>query len=458
MRMWDMNKTNAIKTLLLNYLSQNDGVNAVIFALVMPALVAAGGLALDLAEAYNVRNKLGQALDKAAIAAAASTGSEEELRTIASNFLKANFREDGFGDLLESDVIFGEKTVTVTATAKTDTNLMRLFGKDFLNISASSTVIRQLSGVEVAMVLDVTGSMAGSNLEALKDASNLFIGKMFEEISDPSLIKIGIVPYSASVNVGPYGLGTLSDGSYYASGFVDRPENDMYYSDTNDIEYDTGVTNQWHGCVLAESYPDDTLDDTSYGFGMYRYPRRCTASWYGYCFSYSGNANSYCPATPVVPLTNNRASLEDTIDDLSASGSTYGNIGMIWGWRLLSPEAPFTEGVDYDDPRWDKVVIMMTDGDNTMDGWYSAYGSTSSHGLNAYDLDDRLSETCENMKDEEITVYTITFESGVDDETKDIYRNCATTGSMYSHAPDNTKLSEIFEDIANQLSRLHITQ
>ena len=177
MRMWDMNKTNAIKTLLLNYLSQNDGVNAVIFALVMPALVAAGGLALDLAEAYNVRNKLGQALDKAAIAAAASTGSEEELRTIASNFLKANFREDGFGDLLDSDVIFGEKTVTVTATAKTDTNLMRLFGKDFLNISASSTVIRQLSGVEVAMVLDVTGSMAGSNLEALKDASNLFIGK-----------------------------------------------------------------------------------------------------------------------------------------------------------------------------------------------------------------------------------------------------------------------------------------
>lgn len=440
------------------YLLQTDGVNAIVFALVLPALVAAGGLAIDLAEAYNVRNKLGQALDKAAIAAAASTGTEDELRQVAENFLRANFREDGLGTLLQPNVVFGDKTVTVSANAETDTKLMKIFGKDSITVGGSSTVIRQLSGIEVALVLDVTGSMAGSNIEALKNASNIFINNMFDEISNVNLLKIGIVPYSSTVNVGPYGLGETADGNYYGNAFVVKPDSDIYYTNPDNIEYDPDTTDQWHGCVLAQDYPDDTLDDTTFGFEMYRYPRYCTASYWGYCYRYSGNANSYCPDTPLVPLTNDQAALNSTINNLSASGSTYGNIGMIWGWRVLSPEEPFTEGVDYDNSQWEKAIIMMTDGDNTMDSWYSAYGKTSDHDLNAWDLDDRLSEICENIKDSDITIYTITFESGVDDETKEIYQNCATSPSMYSHAPDNDELQNIFEQIANQLSKLHISQ
>ncbi len=54
---------------------------------------------------------------------------------------------------------------------------------------------------------------------------------------------------------------------------------------------------------------------------------------------------------------------------------------MVWGWRVISPTEPFTEGVAYDDDTWQKVIIVLTDGANTIDDEsthngsnYSAYG------------------------------------------------------------------------------------
>ena len=433
------------------------GVNALVFAFVLPALLAAGGLAVDLANAYNVKNRLANALDKTALATANSVGDEEELKEIARNFFRANFREDALGRAADPVITFGDKTVSVQAQATVDLLFMDVFGKDTMTVSAISEVTRELSGIEVVLVLDVTGSMAGTNIAALKSASTDFLDIMFTRIAQPELIKVGIVPYSSTVNVGPYGLGEGADGSYYGPSFVSRPYNDDYYNNPQDIEYNPSDDTAWHGCVLAEDYPYDTLDNTPDGFGMYRFPRICTASYWGYCYRYT-TPNLNCPRTPIVPLTNNQNELQDAIDDLYAEGSTYGNFGMVWGWRVISPEAPFTEGEEYNSADWRKAVIMMTDGVNTMHNTYSAYGKTNRHNIRADDLDDRLADVCENMKEEDILVYTITFQSGVDENTKDIYRKCATVESMYTHAPSDDDLEEIFKKIANQLSRLHLSK
>ena len=98
----------------------------------------------------------------------------------------------------------------------------------------------------------------------------------------------------------------------------------------------------------------------------------------------------------IVPLTYNRAKVETAIDAMTASGSTVIAEGLAWGWRVLSPTEPFTKveasahyAADtissYNNPRWRKVLVLMTDGENdvlsngqeinSLNGtWYSAYG------------------------------------------------------------------------------------
>ena len=49
---------------------------------------------------------------------------------------------------------------------------------------------------------------------------------------------------------------------------------------------------------------------------------------------------------------------------MQAKGGTNIMEGVMWGWRVLSPEPPFTEGKAYDDPENDKFLIVMTDGEN----------------------------------------------------------------------------------------------
>jgi hypothetical protein len=168
--------------------------------------------------------------------------------------------------------------------------------------------------------------------------------------------------------------------------------------------------------------------------------------------------NIYCPQQPIVPLTSDETFLDTAALNMTASGATLGNFGMVWGWRVLSPEEPYSEGTEYDDEEWDKVALIMTDGVNTMSNVYSAYGRSNEHGIDATDLDDRLAEICQAMMDDDIIVYAVTFDDGVDDDTKDLFRDCASTPANYYDAPDQDELIDVFEKIARELSNLFIRQ
>lgn len=456
-----------IRSMTGRYIGDTSAAVAVVFAIVIPVLVAAVGLAVDMGQAYNVKNRLGNAVDKAALAVAGTTGDINVLEERLAAFILANYPEEKIGTAFDVEMEINDQVVSITAHARVDTKFMRLFGKDQVEVYAFSEVTRELSGLEVVLVLDVTGSMAGSNITALKTASNDFLEIMFDRIEDEEYLKIGLVPYSSAVNVGPYGLGLNPDGSNYGTGFVVTPETDDYYANPATITYNTGVTNQWHGCVLARDYPLDTEDEPPVEWQMYRYPRTCTnygwqwvsgQGWVYQCTNWSGKPNTNCPQRHVVPLTNNRTTLENTINGLSALGHTYGNIGMAWGGRLISPEEPFTEGEEWNDPRWRKAIVMMTDGDNTMHPTYSAYGKTNEHDIDPGDLNERFEETCENIKAQGVRIYTVTFQSGINANTKGYYRRCASDDSMYFDAPTNDDLIDVFQEIANQLSKLHISK
>lgn len=440
-----------LRTWATKFLRDEAGVSVLVFALTLPIMLAASGVAVDLAQAYNVKVRLSNALDKAALAAGTMSGSDQDIQDRIRLFVEANYPDRSLGNAINIEAVVNEMSITVTADAQVDTMFMRIFGYDDITVSEESEVIRELSGVEVVLVLDVTGSMAGNNIKALKTASTSFLNIMFGRISNTDYIRVGIVPFSNSVNVGAYGLN---------DGFVVRPATDDYISPASSIKYSSsnGTTNDWKGCILERAYPLDTTDDENPDWRMYRWFRTCTRTRNGVCTTWSGNPNDQCPNSRLVPLTSDQSTLQSTIDNLATGGNTYGNVGMVWGWRVISPTPPFTQGAEYDDPDWSKAVIMMTDGDNTMHPTYSVYGATASHSIDENDLDDRFAEVCRNMKEEGITVYTITFQSGISNATRQIFRECATSPDYYYNAPTNNELVAAFERIANQLSQLHLSK
>ncbi|HCS23735.1 MAG TPA: pilus assembly protein [Alphaproteobacteria bacterium] len=427
----------------------NTAATAIIFAMSMPMFIAAAGVAVDLAQAYNIKTRLGNAVDKAALAAGSTTGSLSDIEAQVHRFIDANYQDDRLGETYDVEVSFGDGTVRVTANARVPTTFMRILGHDYVDVHQETIVKRELAGVEVALVLDVTGSMAGNNISALKTASTNFLNIMFSRISDPEYLKVAIVPFSMSVSVGQPG-----------TAFVDWPTSDAYKT-ASSIVYNSGTTGtstDWRGCILERASPLDTRDDATPNWGMYRYPRTCSQyNSNGTCRTYSNNnPNNGCTVSRVVPLTNSQSTLQSSINGLTASGNTYINVGLVWGWRVLSPTAPFTEGSEYDDPDWSKTIVLMTDGDNQPISTYSAYGAGSS--LSASQLNTKMMTVCQNAKDAGVTIYTITFQSGISNSTRNLFRQCATDESKYFDAPSNQDLITAFENIANQLSQLHIVK
>lgn len=170
------------------------------------------------------------------------------------------------------------------------------------------------------------------------------------------------------------------------------------------------------------------------------------------------DVNYICPETPIVPLTNNQSTLLNGISGLQAKGNTYINIGLVWGLRLLSPEFPFQEGVSWTNEDWKKAVILMTDGVNVPHQYYSVYGPSATAGITTSKLNTRVLEVCDELKSKNVLVYTITFDDGVDQNTKALFEDCATQPSMWYDAPTQSKLIEVYGIIAKELSNLHITK
>ena len=457
------------------FLSQQSGVVAVAFGIMIPAVIGAVGLSVDMSQAYLVKARLSSALDAAALAAAAGGADDEaEIQDKVDAFMEANYPEGHIGTKVAVDVSLNGDELTVTATARLETSFMRIFGYDEVDVDSQTIVQREVRGLEVVMVLDNTGSMnTNDNIGTLRTATTNFIEILFDSVSDPELVKVGLVPYASSVNVGPYGLGIDYDDNDYGDAFVEPPEVDEYsdyynglnaYTGDNygidevDLEYDPSAKGQWHGCVLAEDYSLDTEDHIG-PWEMYRHDYNghdfyANNDYYGdgspydstYAEVYNAyyGPNLYCPVQSIVPLTSDEDFLLSSAANMTASGATLGNFGMAWGYRVISPEEPFIEGAAYDNDQWDKVALVMTDGINTMSSVYSAYGRSNEHSIDAVDLDNRFTETCNNMKAAGILIYAVTFDDGVDDDTKDLYRDCATLPTNYHDAPTQEKVGRGF--------------
>lgn len=402
-------------------------------------LIGAVAVAVDVGRAQVAQSKLQAALDSAGLAAGSIVGqnlSADLLKPEAQKYLDANFNGKTIDATIQEfnlDLSDDETKVTLDATATLPTTFMRIFGRDSVQVAARTEVTRELTGLEVALVLDVTGSMGdpvgGSpydsteKIAALRTAGQDLVNILFGSHDTVDDLWVGVVPFSQSVNIGTQHSSWLSDLSTYTnqiycsgptSGTPQCPNNSNTISSANVSTRTNPITlvnqymysstagwyftpHSWGGCVLERwtnnrDVTDDVpstqkwqtyfVPDTS-GSGNNNW--RTSTGNYGVDNNADISANKGCPQQAITNMTNKKADLLTAINNLTnPRGNTHINVGAVWGWRLLSPDWRGLWGgdmdandlpLDYDEPLSQKAMIMMTDGTNTMSSSiYTAYG------------------------------------------------------------------------------------
>ncbi|MEN3792586.1 TadE/TadG family type IV pilus assembly protein [Fulvimarina sp. MAC3] len=221
--------------------------------------------------------------------------------------------------------------------------------------------------------------------------------------------------------------------------------------------------------------------------------------------------NKGCSTRPVTQLTSDYDTVKTKIDELVAEGATNIAEGLAWGWRVLSPGEPFTEGTAYSDASNLKAIILMTDGANTYNPSYISSGAAvdvsnendsifgtfgyasvqngpnslkngrllqtagtsdkSGQGLvNA--MDTSTKRLCTNVKTENrkpngndgILLVTIAFDVDDNSPVKSLLKGCASnslndpTKKLYFDAKNKTELLAAFGKITEEISSLRIAR
>jgi len=504
---------------LSQFLRERSGNVAMLFGLAAIPFFAMGGMAVDFSRAMMVKNRLGTALDATALALGAQVGlNQQQVRAQAQAYFNANYPSRELGTPSALNINYAGNTVTISASASVPTVIIGLVGVDELDVQSSVEVTREMKGLEVALVLDTTGSMAESGkMPALKAAAKDLLAILFGDQQNSTQLHIGVVPFAAAVRLnnplaavtaGWIDTGGLS--TFARSNFDNGRYAYALYPPLNGATpaaYQLSKNQQWRGCV--EARPDgleatDTPpmavvvtasdantrwvpflapDEPDSGSGTSGWSNRylsdgVTGTWQArlmnsakYAGVTNGGVNAQCAMQAILPLTGNRASIEAKIDALNPSGHTHIPIGLGWGWRVLSPTSPYTEGVAYNDAETSKALILMTDGVNTIPtnnspagSGYTAYGylyqsrlgSTNANTAKA-NMDDQTAAQCEAIKDAGVRVYTILFME-TDNTVRDLLRECATTPALFFDTPTTAQLKTVFRLIASDLSNLRVSK
>ena len=436
------------------------------FSICATCLILGTAGAVDLMGIQKQKAQL-QALTDAAVLAAAGTKNENiaDLRKIAQAAIDANNRT---GKDIKVNLSIDNDVINVEAGIDYDTQLMGFIGYKEVPIrSISSAPVPKDIPLNVALVLDRTGSMAGANMTSLKSAS----AKLIEILKEfDGEVKTGVVPFSNYVNVGLASrnetwMDVPADGSTTGTESCYTTRDLVNSSLCTSTQY-AGTCSNGDGGTYSCTQTKSSCPDSAYG----PYYETCstpvsTTKWYGCAGSrdndrhkipaYNGKAipgimNVTC-GEEILRLTQDIDDVKAKIDSMSASGSTYIPAGLLWGWRLLDPNAPFDDLSNGQDKR-KRALVLMTDGANT-----KSLTQPTHDGSDEDEADKLTTELCDGIKKSGIEVYTVAYKlSSSLAKTKDLIRQCASNDALFFDASNAAELELAFEEIGRSLYEVRI--
>lgn len=431
-------------TRLRAWMRSRVGSIAISTAAMAVPMVLLVGASVNFARAELGKEKLQAAIDSAALTLTKTTNRELNPDQIIRAYIDANMKSsivdpaDITYTYQLTDGVNG-RGIDIRATAKADLVFSNLYKFDDIEFTVQSKAFFAFRRIEIAMVLDVSGSMNGSKIRNLRDAAVEFL-----DIALPDdvveLTRISILPYGGGVQLPP------EFGRFMDSSRVD-PTN-------------------WSGCAVL---PNDTMDDDLLTLDTYReIPTYWTHSNRNNTTSSPNRRRSHCvPNTEAVFLSNDRVSMQTFIRSFGAAGlgdSTGTDFGVAWGFKALSPNwrgefpgAPAGLPADFRDDETMKIMIVMTDGEITNVRVPLANDVTQYQNIrNRKNGERNFTSVCDQAKTEGIVVYSIGFELK-NSRTLNLLRDCASSNANFFEA-EGAEISEVFSFIARQLSALRLTQ
>jgi Flp pilus assembly protein TadG len=190
------------------FLGSTSGNTAMIFGLLSVTVIMAGGAAIDMARAVSMKTRLSSALDAAALAVGTQLNtSEAELEEMAQKYFDANYPESALGTTEAVDVHKNGDKIELSVTGHVETTLLKIMNINGFDLTVDNEVTRSANNIEVALVLDITGSMCipdCTKLNNLKVAAKDMVDMIVQDVQTPYYTKMAVVPYSSMVNVGSY--------------------------------------------------------------------------------------------------------------------------------------------------------------------------------------------------------------------------------------------------------------
>lgn len=576
---------------------------AMMWAFMGAILVGLIGITVDFTRAQALRAQMQNAADGAALVAERSSNLTLAQRQAAAQAFFNAEMGDYAGDAVMTVIPLAEGGHRVEAHMPMPLSLARIIRAEDWNIAVDAEAEANASPpIEVALVLDNTGSMA-NDMQALRDAAENLADDLFA--IDGDSVRVALVPFVAQVNIGNGAtqmqwMDTAGTAPYNGELFEDRSIAFRSATGTNNCTslstmpyagypgpyrivwvnsgsrcyaftpegvnhftlFDMISNEDWKGCVEARPEPYDITDEppvpanpatmfvpffwadtggtagqgstntssqpnylssnsyladtpgditgatmsTTNGnsanaqeqrearfFNPFKY--RNTAASLDTTAPSTRGPNRGCP-TPIIPLTSDGDSIVDGIRAMQhwSGGGTNQAEGLAWGWRVLSPTPPFTQGAPYG-PDVRKVIVLMSDGENTnvgsdpvMSSDYSAYNhrglwanyaagnvlsqvldaivhgilppqyrrNINSSGSYVSYVNAREALLCQNIKNEDIEIYTVIFRE-TDPATENIMRNCASSPQHFFRADNANELDQAFTAIGSGIGQLRLT-
>ena len=399
-------------------------------------LLGAVGAAVDYTQASATRTAFQTALDSTALmlSKTAATQTPADLQTAATNDFNALFTRTN------------AKNVTVTAnysttsgsqlvlngSATVDTNFLSVLGIDTIHIAASTTSTWGNTRLRVALVLDNTGSMASSGkITALKTASQNLLTQLKSAAVTADDVYVSVIPFGKDVNVDPSNVNASWLRWDLWEEVNGKCSNTTYKTKSTCTSHSKVWTpaahSTWNGCVTDRDQNFDTTNGAPVA-GATLYP----TEQYSSC------------AVSLIGLSNNWTTLSSKIDAMQPNGNTNQAIGLQMGWQSLTA-APFSVPALDPDYKYNQVIILLSDGLNTEDRWYTTASS----------IDTRQQKACDNIKAAGITIYTVQVNTG-SDPTSTLLKNCASDTSKFFLLTSSAEIVTTFGQIGTALSNLRI--
>ncbi len=411
-------------SLLSRFSTDRSGNVAMLFGFAAVPLIGLAGIIVDYGRATSVRTTLNAAVDSAALMVAreASRLTDSQLKTRAEALIRANLAGGSTATLDGYTVTIDRtaRTVNVSANSTVETSVARVIGFDSIPVASTAQAAWGTNTIELALVLDNTGSMASSNkMTELKKASLDLLKIMKDASTATDQIRISIVPFATQVRL---------PTSYKDAPWL-RYDQTRTTGSGGNRKTETISKATWQGCISDRDKPNDVSDASAVA--------GATATLYPADFC------AQSTLTPIRPLTSDWTALESTVNAMTPVGNTNVTIGAAWGMASLSQGAPLPEAAAATTPRLTKYMILLTDGDNTQNRFGD--GQTT--------MDQRTAAACASAKTAGIKIYSIRVING----NSSLLRGCASETSMFYEVSNASQLGPIFQQIAREISQIRLT-